>query len=350
MKKIFTLLFIAVSLFSANAQPTITTSALPKAGITYHTISADAVSYPLLSNMLLGAANFNWNCSTLITPFDTTHMSFVAASSTPYANLFASSNLATNSATDSIYTYIHTNSNGLYADGLYSYSAGLVSGDGHYSAPGQLLIPTPFTMGNTSVSSAVFTADKTIALIFHAGIYRTETRNSIADGWGTIITPMDTFTNVLRIKTKITSYDSIYLPAIIGPSPAPSYDTSYEYMWVQNVDSIGQIMTINTTKDSTTITDVTYNYKYRKTINGIASVNNSRFNIFPNPTSSELQIATSNHEPYTFVIFNILGEQQQVGKAIGNTKISVSNLSNGNYFIQINQNNKIINQHFVVKD
>jgi hypothetical protein len=37
------------------------------------------------------------------------------------------------------------------------------------------------------------------------------------------------------------------------------------------------------------------------------------------------------------------------GKAIGNTKLAVSSLPNGNYFIQINQNNKLINQRFVVK-
>jgi hypothetical protein len=258
--------------------------------------------------------------------------------------------LASNSTTDSTYTYVHTNSNGLYADGIYSYSAGFVSGDGHYGAPGQLLVPTPFTLGNTSISPATFTADKVIAFNFHAGIYRTETRHSTADGWGTIITPSDTFTNVLRIKTKITSYDSIYLPAIIGQSPAPSYDTSYEYMWVQNVDSIGQIMTINTTKDSTTITSASYNYNLRKSINGVASItNDKKFSIYPNPTSSELQIATVNNESYSYTVINLLGVQMLTGKAIGNTKLAVSSLPNGNYFIQINQNNKLINQRFVVK-
>lgn len=353
MKNLFTLILLLQVVFIAKAQPTITTAALPVSGITYHQVSADNSSFSGLSTMLTTGANQTWNCSSAFIPFDTVHQKFVTSSTTPYANKFGSSTLAFDSPTDSIYTYLHTNSNGLYADGVYSYQSGLVSGDAHYTNGGQLMLPTPFSMGSTNVSPAVFSAVKTVLVVFQAGIYRTETRSSIADAWGTIITPSDTFNNVLRIKTKITSYDSIFLPAILGQAPAPSYDTAYEYSWVQNVDSIGQIMTITTGKDSTTINDATYNYKTRKSINGISNIKaNSSFNVYPNPANDYLNIQLDKQPltSYQLIVSDILG-RKLINKTENKqlTSIDVKSLNSGTYFLQIIENGKTTARKFVVK-
>ncbi|MFM2224467.1 MAG: hypothetical protein RJA07_669 [Bacteroidota bacterium] len=353
MKKIFTLLFLVVGMLNSYAQPTINSSAFPIVGITYHHVAADANTVSNLSAMLTAGTNQTWNCRTTFTPLDTQHLNYVTAASTPYSNLFSTSSLSYNSTKDSIYTFLHTNANGLYLDGIYSYKAGLVSGDGHYANGGQLVLPTPFSITNTNVSPGVFTAIKTVLVVFKAGIYRTETRNSVADGWGTIITPSDTFTNVLRIKTKVTSYDSIFLPSIIGPSPAPTFDTSYEYSWVQNIDSIGQIMTITTAKDSTTINNANYNYNKRKSnANGIAELKQQNgFSLFPNPCSNSLNINFATADKYQIIISNILGNQ--IFKTEGNKQtlfIDTKDFLTGTYFLQVIQNGKTSAKKFVVNN
>jgi hypothetical protein len=353
MKNLFTLILLMQFVYIAKAQPTITTAALPVSGVTYHQVSADNSSFSGLSSMLTAGANQTWNCNSTFIAFDTTHQKFVVASTTPYATTFGTSNLAYDSPVDSIYTYMHTNANGLYIDGIYSYKAGLVSGDGHYANGGQLVLPTPFSLGSTNVAPGVFTAVKTIAIIFTAGVYRTETRNSIADAWGTIITPSDTFTNVLRIKTKVTSYDSIFLPAIVGQAPAPSYDTAYEYTWVQNVDSIGQIMTVTTGSDSTTINGATYNYKKRKSINGINDIkSNNAFKVYPNPANDFLNIQLEKQPVNGFqvIVSDILG-RKMINKTENKQLVSldVKSLNSGTYFLQIIQDGKTTARKFVVR-
>ncbi len=52
-------------------------------------------------------------------------------------------------------------------------------------------------------------------------------RVNIVDGWGSLQTPFGTFTNVLKMKTTIERWDTLYLDTII----IPSHITEVEYKW-----------------------------------------------------------------------------------------------------------------------
>ncbi|WP_310557374.1 reprolysin-like metallopeptidase [Flavobacterium sp.] len=67
--------------------------------------------------------------------------------------------------------------------------------------------------------------------------------------------------------------------------------------------------------------------------------------LFPNPTSSILNIATVS-EKATFKIYNLLGQTILNGK-ISNSAIDVSNINTGNYIIEISDNESIITKRFV---
>ena len=112
-------------------------------------------------------------------------------------------------------------------------------------------------------------------------------------------------------------------------------------------------MTITTGKDSTTINDATYNYKTRKSINGISNIKaNSSFNVYPNPANDYLNIQLDKQPltSYQVIVSDILGR-----KLINKTEnkklvsIDVKSLNSGTYFLQIIQDGKTTARKFVVK-
>ena len=59
------------------------------------------------------------------------------------------------------------------------------------------------------------------------------------------------------------------------------------------------------------------------------------FSIFPNPTTSSIQIKTKNAKDATYQIVNAQGASVKNGTFKGSCTIDVSELSNGVYFINI---------------
>jgi hypothetical protein len=68
--------------------------------------------------------------------------------------------------------------------------------------------------------------------------------------------------------------------------------------------------------------------------------------VYPNPTSEFIRV--SDAEATDFTIINAIGAVVKAGK-ISNSEISVSDLQNGQYFIQITTNNNFSNTSKFVK-
>lgn len=97
----------------------------------------------------------------------------------------------------------------------------------------------PVTYDDTWTSDIEFRLDLTPSgqnLIYESN----QSRVTSIDGWGTLMTPYDTFENVLRLKSVITRMDTVTVDFV----PMPVMLTQVEYMWLDTNYSL-PIMTSN---------------------------------------------------------------------------------------------------------
>lgn len=78
---------------------------------------------------------------------------------------------------------------------------------------------------------------------------------------------------------------------------------------------------------------------------------NLGFLIYPNPVNQQIYLAQAPSIPITFQILNPLGQLQQSGKILPTDgPISVENLPNGIYFLQLFQQEKLVGQKSFIKE
>lgn len=80
----------------------------------------------------------------------------------------------------------------------------------------------------------------------------------------------------------------------------------------------------------------------------VAEKLNTAFKLYPNPTSDVLNVVVESNKETAYRIINFLGQEVQKGKTTGG-EISVSNLTNGVYFFELNSGEKTMIQKFVKK-
>jgi hypothetical protein len=84
-------------------------------------------------------------------------------------------------------------------------------------------------------------------------------------------------------------------------------------------------------------------FLYKNTLaNEIPELNDS-VQIYPNPTQNNLQVKLDKSENLSYEIKSLDGKVVQQQNLISNT-ISVSNLVEGMYFLEINENDKLISR------
>ena len=75
----------------------------------------------------------------------------------------------------------------------------------------------------------------------------------------------------------------------------------------------------------------------------------NNFSFFPNPASDFLNIISFNKEKYSISIFNSIGEAIYSAQASLNLHIETSKFASGIYFIQINTQQKLFTQKFIIQ-
>lgn len=77
---------------------------------------------------------------------------------------------------------------------------------------------------------------------------------------------------------------------------------------------------------------------------------NNLFSIFPNPVANELNIMTNYFQHFNFTIYNSVGQIISKGKTDSNaTIITIYNLANGIYSIELSSDNKAERHSFIVE-
>ena len=193
----------------------------------------------------------------------------------------------------------------------------------------------PMEYGNTGSSFAEYAFG-----VDNFGFISKEiSRINTVDGWGTLTTPYGTF-DVLRLRSEVIEFDSIYVDSIgMG---LPLYREYTEYSWLGKNHKL-PLLKISTSLGGTVATYLD-SLRFPSAINSQQNLI-SKIKVFPNPSSGIINVsfylqATSN---VTIDIYNINGvkviNNMAFGKMSGeiNKKINLHELGlqKGVYFVKI---------------
>lgn len=304
----------------ALAQPTLTATGInPVIGESF-TLNTS----PFVSAGSAGASQ-TWDLSTM-SGTSAGASSMVTPSSTANASSFPSSNVAWSNTTAGTVNYYKTTSTSLQTFGVVSGSTVIP-----YSNSEDIL-HFPFAYTNTY-------SDAWAGQFVSSGytFYRTGTTTVTADGYGTLITPVTTYTNVMRVHFVEVYKDSAY----VGVPYVITYNND-EYMWYRNGIhvQVAAVYTLTSSASASPYTGGTY-------VTGTVGINEndqlSSSSIFPNPASDQVTVdfTLTESKMVSVQIFNSIGQREDISQS-GNgmqgentMQLDVSTLSKGIYFAQI---------------
>jgi hypothetical protein len=302
MKKII-LLACILFLSKAIAQPVILNSA--------HFFTAGYTSpiYTATYNISAGSAGAaqTWNFSTVpFTLLGAVNAADVSTStyraSYPTANVLYTATTGTNT----LYYYFDTTTSGLYeiTDAITSPGIG-----NDFSPKPMQLLQFPFHYQD-SVSST-----------FQKVGGNLNTEWVVYDGYGTLILPYNTFSNVVRVK-------------IVHP-------TATIYYWY-TLNPLTIVLSHNTATNAFSATN--------PTLTGVEKFDsqNSTLHIYPNPAQNNFTIEVSTNEKQTLQLFDINGKLILQQSIQSNTVIDARGLSNGIYYACIINNNSVATKKLVI--
>jgi hypothetical protein len=252
----------------------------------------------------------------------------VTPASTTNGASFPASNIAWSNSSNPYISYFKTSSTALQNYGTFSST--IMS----YSNPEDML-HFPFSYTNTF--------SDTWATQFVSGgytFYRKGTTTVTADGYGTLITPSTSYTNVMRVH-----FVQVYQDSSFTGTPYIITYNNNEYMWYKEGAHV-QIATVYTLTSSAggPYTGATY-------VSGDVGINNltdiiSAFNLFPNPTSDFINIETQQKSEIE--ILNIAGQLIKSITANENTtSMDISDFAKGMYFVKVKTEKGIAVKKFI---
>ena len=325
---IFTLVCVV-----SKAQPVLTSAGInPVIGESFTFINSNYISP---GN---AGANQTWDLSSM-SGTSSGLTSVVAPSSTTNAASFPGSNVACNNPTAGTVNYYKTTSNAMQNYGVVS------SVVIPYSEP-EDIIRFPFAFNNTY-------SDAWTAQFANGGytFYRKGTTTVTADGYGTLITPTSTYTNVMRVHFVQAYQDS----ANVGMPYIITYNND-EYMWYKEGVHAQVALVCNLTNSlGSPFTGGAY-LDDGAEINDVPDLISSPC-IFPNPASNRLTLnfTLGENKEADIKLFNAFGQQVETSlnidgiKGSNTVQLDVAKLPEGIYFVQIvSESNKITTGCFVV--
>jgi hypothetical protein len=351
MKKIFFTLATTLFFLNAFSQPVIDKNDMPVSGDTIRlsiTNNANGIDYKLT------AADTTWDFSSL-TEQEQRVDTFVSVSTTPlvyqadFTYLADSSHKASYAQPQpditTLPTVQFTNVYNFFRASDYTYTQ---VGQGafinsvptpiRYNDP-DLLYTFPLTYG--AIDSSQYEYHLTIPSLGYYG--ETKRRVNLVDGWGTLITPYDTFP-VIRVFSTSYLHDSIYSDSF-GMGFAQDR-TVKEYKWITN--DIG-LPALNVIKSGGGGNNVSIEYKHRFIVGtGINDVPYTMtfISLYPNPVdfSSKICFALAKPSHVSIVIQDATGRKIMSladsdypdGFSSVNAGGQISSLAKGLYFVKVN--------------
>jgi hypothetical protein len=323
MKKPLHKLFLgtfAISAVFSNAQPVLTATGVnPVIGESFTLFNGNYVSPGS------AGAGQTWNLSG-ISGSSAGLTNVVAPSSTTYGSSFPTATVAANNTTASTVNYYKPTSGAWENHGVVSGTTVIP-----YSNPEDFL-HFPFSYTNTYTDSW--------AGQFVSGsytFYRTGTTTVTADGYGTLITPTATYSNVMRVHFVQVYKDS----AFVGVPYVITYNND-EYMWYKNGAHV-QVALVYTLTTSAGGPYTGGSYVTGTVGMEEASKFISSSDLFPNPAADQitLNFTLTENKKVELKIINALGQQSGITQNTdgisgeNSIEVDVTSLNPGIYFAQM---------------
>ena len=284
-----------------------------------------------------GGASHVWNYGTLaVTKTDT--QSVVSCSSTPYWDSFSTANVALQLSPANI-AYGFTSTAFSISIGSYSDQVGYI----YILRPDTMKFPISYPMSWNDTSLEVYDTTYASSHLFKEG-------KSIVDGYGTLILPSGTFTNVLRVHQVVFLTDSNYT----GGSLAVYHYRTDQYSWyVPGYHFPLLFMEVDNDVVSGAIQDIFYiAYSSGPGIAKLSLVRDQRpeLSIYPNPVNDLIHVDAIQGS-LGYRLMNMVGKVIDVGNLNnGKNVIDVQNVESGVYMLEVSNRegektiNKIIKQ------
>jgi hypothetical protein len=169
---------------------------------------------------------------------------------------------------------------------------------------------------------------------------------SYADAWGTVITPLGTYPNALRIRT--VSVDSIKM-YVAGVLIYEEGYTTHEYLWYSQAHRM-MVYEILGEYDEEFLP---WSYSYLKSETVLVDeIKHASINIYPNPTSGFIIVEHSFQEDSpSFRLMDISGRVVLAATANGSPgriQLDVTNFPKGMYVLQMISNSKAVESRKIV--
>ena len=284
------------------AQPTITSSQMPKSGDTLR--YSNALPTELPTNFETGGANISWDFSAM-TPQRQQLLNYYSATKTPYSFYFfgqigqkTADTIGAGPITlTNVYSFYTNSSKVFKAEGIgYQYSGFPLAA--MYKDEDEIYqFPLNYGDKDTSTFNFKFSIPGDLFALVQAG-----KRYNDADGWGTIKTPYKEYTNVLRLRTYVDEIDTV--TSQFGKFPLPRKTLSYKWLSLSERIPVMEVSgTVNPLSGAFTPNQVRYRDGFIPSLNaGELSGTGPAFGIeiYPNPTADFVQVGSvSGKEKWT---------------------------------------------------
>jgi hypothetical protein len=341
MKKIYSLILLFFP-FISLAQPTITQSDLPVAGLVF--VMGTDTGYA--ASITAGGPNQTWDYTGLQNLQNDTS-GFMSANGTPYASMFPGSTLASYDINADQWYYFTAGTSGFYVDGFASAGTGVFR-----LTPGQLFAPVPFTYGNTRNNTARIQIDSVVSGINYRFI-ESIASSFTADGFGTLNLPSGNYTNTLRVKNTEITTDSILVDLLgIGIYSLVSATSTQatHYKWFHN-GTAGYLLGIDADSLGTTATYSEYLTQYTVLSANGPKPDQSSLLSYPNPANKMVYLMNVEEAEATIIVTNAIGNEMEQKTIAGKERIeiNVENYSPGIYQLTILSSGNKKNSRFTVQ-
>lgn len=348
MKRNLTLL-LSILIAGLHAQPVATSANDPTPGSTFHYNYVDSsTAQPGGSG-----ANQTWNFSGLV-PNGLIHTDeWLLPASTPYAANFPGTNLVqmtTDTGGNTIYLYHNATTAMTELKGMgFSFSGTPYIST--YSDP-QIIRQYPATF-NSALSDNFFASAMITQGPVTINFYRYGNYSYLVDGYGSLITPVGSYPNTLRVKINQEMTDSMVYAGI--PLPAQiiqHYSTTYFWISTDAGDKLYQFYIGYDTSITSSSTIITKSVSYHNTITGIedpSSYETSKAFSYPNPGLDYTTIIINNpvngeaelslYDLKGRLVKNIFSNMITTGQRY-KWRLSISDLPTGLYQARITCGNK----------
>lgn len=347
MKRLFTVLIIAVISSSVFGQITITKNDMPAKGDTFRF----ATVQPLGANINVNktGANQTWNFANH-TKNDEVLIEYEPSLKTPYAFYFFNTygNLVADElgfgqfSLKDVYNFYKATNSTFTAEGI-GFKFNNIPLGGFYSDKDEIY-SFPLTYNDNKTT----TFKVTVQLPAIGSYKQSGTRKNEVDGWGKVTTPYKTY-DCVRVKSTISQVDSF---SIQQPFPIsfgfPS--TRVEYKWLTKDDKV-PVMEVTGNELAGNFVPTSARYRFeRKTGGGGPGVGvreaatSSKVTVYPNPASNKLIISIPNNGADHVKLFSMDGKEVTVNskRTDKGIEIETPTVANGFYMLFAKSGNEIV--------